>query len=190
MENKVYRFKRVERITRNPSIFNAISKNALPALNIKTKSSQKLKRSKPNYYKRNLSSYLTKSRKAAVSTPESKSPKIRTISLKETDSRFKKSPFKSNFVSPVNIRYLHDNFDELEMRNIIETPEDSVYSSKINLFFKQLIPSYEEEYIENPLTVNEKKKNLLDLLSLNQNLAESTSCGSKISPKLSSELFC
>ena len=185
MENKVYRFKKHDRVIKNSSIISIVSKNKLPTIKI-----HKLKRSNLEnitIHTGNQSVHHLKNHKIfKFKSNLSLTPKRK---MKNT-----KSDYKINFmnlkpkIKHINNRYLtrdFDDFDDVDEINTIKTPDDSMHSTKRH-FFKELIPSY-QEFIGGYHEKIDVKQKYERLLSYGCN--ESTRCGSKPSIFISNEKY-
>ena len=185
MENRIYRFKRLEKLKNNHSIFNLPSRVELPVIKPLRNKQRKIHDLIKNYG--NVSVPRMNNLKIhEIPMLTSVTPKPRSSSNNQCKiSKSNKSIFVMN-ESPrrkhVNVRYLKQDFDD--NINIIKTPDDSVYSSKTQLF-KNSIPTIPELIGEDIMTSIEKYQS--DLL-ISKDLATSTRCDSKPSDSICKEI--
>ena len=142
---KVYKFQKLEK-KRN----DFISCKIIPKFENKASNRPKIK--KIMQINDNMSlSFLGKNKKCTSFMNRNCTPKFRSNSSNSVKIDKEMNPFLNNKLPAlysINTRYIREDYEDLEQINIIETPDDSLSSSKNTNFFSDMLPTL-QKYIGN-----------------------------------------
>jgi hypothetical protein len=145
MEPKRYLFARLAKRESSIKILNAAKRNSMQKLLISRNA--KISHIISNYS--NISSPYNLKAPISISPlpklkpnhPRARSFKLVTSTKTDTTPRVKHASFEK-----VNLRYLKQDFEDIEMMNAMKTPDESMKTTKNNFQLNLVVPDFEEVF--------------------------------------------